>query len=173
MVRICTTPQLTLFVFCFVLLWLVTGCFILQVYFTGTGDIICLPQCQWSSFVGMNADDIKWEHFPRYKPFVRGIHRSPVDSPYKGQWRGALMFSLICAWTNVWANNRDAGDLGRHCAHYDVIVMDNMLRYSTIFFRGCVPEMLVTSYSVTYCIYIPGKPGFCFHYYCAVYGECK
>ena len=37
------------------------------------------------------------EHFPRYWPFVRGIHRSPVNSPHKGQWRGALMFSLICA----------------------------------------------------------------------------
>ena len=31
----------------------------------------------------------------------------------------------------------------------------------------------VTSYSVTYCIYVPGKPGICFHYYCAVYDECK
>ena len=42
-----------------------------------------------------------------------------------------------------------------------------------IFFRGCVPEMLVTSYSVTYCIYVPGNPEICFHYYCAVYDECK
>ena len=41
-------------------------------------------------------DVIKWKHFPRYWPFVRGIHRSPVNSPHKGQWRGALMFSLIC-----------------------------------------------------------------------------
>ena len=32
-----------------------------------------------------------------------------------------------------------------------------------------MPDMFVTSYSVTHCIYIPGKPGFCFHYYCAVY----
>ena len=54
-------------------------------------------------------DVIKWKHFPRYWPFVRGIHRSPVNSPHKGQWRGALMFSLICAWTNGWANNRNAG----------------------------------------------------------------
>ena len=46
-------------------------------------------------------------------PFVMGIHRSPVDSPHKGQWRGALMLSMICAWTNGWANNRDAGDLRR------------------------------------------------------------
>ena len=49
--------------------------------------------------------------------------RSPVNSPHKGQWRGALMFSLICAWINDWVNNREAGDLGRHRTHYDVIVM--------------------------------------------------
>ena len=48
---------------------------------------------------------------------------SPVNSPHKGQWRGSLVFSLICAWTNGWINNRDASDLRRHCAHYDVIVM--------------------------------------------------
>ena len=42
-------------------------------------------------------DVIKWKHFPRHWPFVRGIHRSPVTSPHKGQWRGALVFSLICA----------------------------------------------------------------------------
>ena len=45
-------------------------------------------------------DVINWKHFPRYRPFVRGIHRWPVNSPHKGQWRGALMFSLICAWIN-------------------------------------------------------------------------
>ena len=36
-------------------------------------------------------------------------------------------------------------------------------------FRGCVPEVFVTTYSITYCTYVPGKPGICFHYYCAVY----
>ena len=70
-----------------------------------------------------HEDVIKWKHFPHYWPFVRGIHRSPVNSPHKGQWRGALMFSLICAWTNGWVHNRDAGDLRRRRAHYDVIVM--------------------------------------------------
>ena len=45
--------------------------------------------------------------------------------PLKGQWRGALMFSLICAWINGWINNGDAGDLRRHGAHYDVTVMMN------------------------------------------------
>ena len=48
---------------------------------------------------------------------------SPVNSPHKGQWRGALMFSLICAWINGWVNNREAGYLRRHRTHYDVIVM--------------------------------------------------
>ena len=52
-----------------------------------------------------------------------GIHRTPVNSPHKGQWRGALMFSLICAWINGWVNNREAGDLGRHHARYDVTVI--------------------------------------------------
>ena len=70
-----------------------------------------------------NADVIKWKHFPRYWPFVRGIHRSPVNSQHKGQWRGALMFSLICAWMNNCVSNHEAGDLRRHRAHYDVTVM--------------------------------------------------
>ena len=68
-------------------------------------------------------DVIKWKHIPRYWPFVRGIHRSPVNSPHKGQWRGALMFSLICARINSWVNNGEAGDLRRHRGHYDVIVI--------------------------------------------------
>ena len=75
-------------------------------------------------------DIIKWKHFPRYWPFVRGIHRSPVNSPHKGQWRGALMFSFICAWINRWVNNREAGDLRRYRAHYIVIVMNNRQRNS-------------------------------------------
>ena len=72
-------------------------------------------------------DVMKWKHFSRYWPFFRGIHRSPVDSHEKGQWRGALMFSLICTWTNGWANNRDTEDLRRHCSDYDVTVMEGPL----------------------------------------------
>ena len=75
---------------------------------------------QWR---GYGDDVIKWNHIPRYWPLVRGIHRWPVNSPHKGQWRGALMFSLIYAWINVWVNDREAGDLWRHRAHYDVTVM--------------------------------------------------
>ena len=68
-------------------------------------------------------DVIKWKHFPRYWPFVRRIRRSPVNSPHKGQWRGALMFSLISVWINDWVNNGEAGDLRRYRIHYDVPVM--------------------------------------------------
>ena len=64
-------------------------------------------------------DVIKWKHFLRYWPFVRGIHRS--------RWRGALMFSFIDVWINDWVNNREAGDLRRQRGHYDVIVMESKL----------------------------------------------
>ena len=47
---------------------------------------------------------------------------SAGNTPPRGQWRGALMFSLICTWTHGWGNNRDAGDLRRHCAQCDVTV---------------------------------------------------
>ena len=74
---------------------------------------------------------LTWKHFPRYLPFVWGIHRSPVNSPHKGQWRGALMFSLICVWINGWVNKRGDGDLRRHHTHYDIIVMGSLNATST------------------------------------------
>ena len=78
----------------------------------------------------LNHDDvIKWKYFPRCWPFVRGIQRSPVTSLHKGPWRRALMFSLISTWINDWVNNREDGDLRRHLAHYDVIVMIKMPSY--------------------------------------------
>ena len=75
----------------------------------------------------VHDDVIKWKHFPRYWPCVWGIHRSPVNSPHKGQWRGALMFSLICARINGWVNNGEAGDLRHNRPHYDVIVMATII----------------------------------------------
>ena len=71
-----------------------------------------------------NHDDvIKWKHFPRSWPFVRGTHRSQVNFTHKVRCRGTLMFSLICAWINGWANNREADDWRRHRAYYEVTVM--------------------------------------------------
>ena len=76
------------------------------------------------SFKMIRHDDVtKWKHFPRYWPFLRGIHRWPVNSPHKGQWRWALMFCLICIWINRWVKNRKVGDLRCHHVHYDVTAM--------------------------------------------------
>ena len=68
-----------------------------------------------------------WRHqleaFSALLALLRGIPRSPVNSPHKGQWHEALMYSLICVWINDWVNNREAGDWRRFRAHYDVIVL--------------------------------------------------
>ena len=77
----------------------------------------------WSVNATKHDDVIKWKYFPRNWPFVRGIHRSLVNSPHKGQWHGALMLSLICIWINDLVNNGEAGDLRRYPAHCDVTVM--------------------------------------------------
>ena len=82
-------------------------------FVTSTPGLVC-----------QHDDVIKWKHFAPYWPFVWGIPRSPVNSPHKGQWDGALMFSLICTRTNGWANNRNAGELRRNLTHYDVTVME-------------------------------------------------
>ena len=94
----------------------------------------------------LHHDVIEWKHFSCYWPFVRRIHRTAVDSPHKGQSRGALRFSLTCAWTNGWANNRDADDLRRHRAHYDVTVMEN--------YTACCHELY---WRQLYIQYVPHK----------------
>ena len=71
-----------------------------------------------------------WRHqtetFSALLALCAGNSPVPVNSPHKGQWRGgALMFSLICVWINIWVNNREAGDLRCHRAHYNVAVMWN------------------------------------------------
>ena len=103
-----------------------------------TGDIAGVLSLTVFSWYFWDHDDvIKWKHFLRYWTFVWGIHRSPVNSLHKGQWSGALMLSLICAWINGLANNREAGDLRRHRAHYDVIVM-----ISDVFIRPWTRSLL-------------------------------
>ena len=71
--------------------------------------------------------DTWWRHqtetFSALLALCAGNSPVPVNSPHKGQWRGALMFSLICARINNWVNNREAGDLRRHRGHFDVSVM--------------------------------------------------
>ena len=87
----------------------------------GVGIVSVFRTVTCTSLHTSHGDVIKWKYFPRYWFFVWEIHLSPMNSPHKGQWRGALMFSLICAWINGWVSSREAGDLRRHCA---VIVID-------------------------------------------------
>ena len=96
-------------------------------------------------------------NFPRYWPFVRGIHRSTVNFPHKGQWCGALMFSLICVWTNGWVNNRDAGDLRHHRVHYDATVMyhPHHLHVSLWYLKSVPPPVLAKGLQVSL-LYVSG-----------------
>ena len=68
-----------------------------------------------------------WRHqmetFSALLALCAGNSPVPVNSPHKGQWRGALMFSLICALNKRLRNNRETGDVRRYSAHYDVIVI--------------------------------------------------
>ena len=76
-------------------------------------------------------DVIQWKHFPRYWPFVRGIHRSAVNSQHKGQWHGALIFSLICALNKRlrkqplgWLFGASSRSFWRHCNACDKCCTD-------------------------------------------------
>ena len=78
-----------------------------------------------------------WRHqMETFSALLAIYARSPVNSPHKDQWRGVLIFSLICVWINGWVNNREADDLRRHRAHYDVIVMDIA---NLLFKQNCKP----------------------------------
>ena len=87
-------------------------------WLTSSSSTHCTP---WALHVSW------WRHqmetFSALLALCAGNSPVPVNSPHKGQWRGALMFSLICVRINDWVNNCYAGDLRRHRGHYDVIVM--------------------------------------------------
>ena len=98
-----------------------------MIYVCGDGVVapakMKVPVSPWQS-----EDEFSWwrhqmETFSALLAVCAGNSPVPVNSPHKGQWRGALMFSLICARINDWVNNREAGDLRRYRGHYDVIVM--------------------------------------------------
>ena len=95
----------------------------------------------WSN--SYHDDVIKRKHFSRCWPIVRGIRRWPVNSPHKGQWRGALIFCLLCVGINDWVNNRKTGDLRRHRGHYDVIVM-TMTQLNSICIQSISHSIFIT-----------------------------
>ena len=107
-----------------------------------------------------NIDDYKptirhtwWRHqmetFSALLAICAGNSPVPVTSPHKGQWRGALMFTLICARINGWVNNRETGDLRRFRAHYDVIAMGKN-ELSTWKFLRVVEFYNVLEYGILY-----------------------
>ena len=79
------------------------------------------------------------ETFSALLAFVQGVHRSPVKSPRKGQWRGDFMFSLICAWMNSWVNNREVGDATRHT----LLGMQVITMLGLKLIHGCKKSLLV------------------------------
>ena len=96
----------------------------------GSGDGGSLPNSFGCEFILFIKTHFYGEHSLHISCRITGFcaGNSPVtagNSPVTShrQWRGALMFSLIYAWTNGWVNNQDAGDLRRHRAHYDATVM--------------------------------------------------
>ena len=101
----------------------------------------------------VHDDVIKRKHFPRYWPFVMGLHWWPVDSPNKCQWREALMFSLIYVWTNGWANHRDSDtcDLRCHRAHYGVIA--GYVSLKTLLVTKCVQNKEGVSSTITWLLF--------------------
>ena len=95
-----------------------------------------------------------WRHqmetFSELLAICAGNSPAPANSPHIGQWRGALMFSLICVWINGWVNNREAGDLRRYRAHYDVTVMINewerkQHRWRRLYFNNLVVATQILS----------------------------
>ena len=103
---------------------------------------VCRPK-NWSDWVFLRS---WWRHqvetFSALLDLCEGNPSVTGGFPSQSQWRGALMFSLICVWTNGWTNNRDTGDLRRHRANYDVIVV--------MFDTRCVIDKLTHVYGSVY-----------------------
>ena len=93
------------------------------------------PMAQWP------GTSTWWRHqmetFSASLAICAGNSPVPVNSPHKGQWCGALMFSLICVWINGWVNNREAGNLRRYHAHYDITIMKTTSQASG-FLQSCL-----------------------------------
>ena len=104
---------------------------------------------------------IKWKHIPCYWSFVRGIHRSPVNSPHKGQWRGALIFFFhlrlikrLNKQSRGWWFKTPSRPLWRHCNEID---NDDFCNWLAEPFRQQTLELLLCRIVYIYiyiCIYM-------------------
>ena len=111
--------------------------------YTGLGHR-CAFRCHY--------DVTQWRRLLRYRPFAMGIHRWPMDSPHKGPVAQTLMFSLMIVQTNSWIIRPVPGDLRRHCAHCDVIIM--------ALAHGCVESSTDTVLTKSFDIFRPSFSGF-------------
>ena len=95
---------------------------------------------------------IKWKHFPRYWPFVRGIHLwIPRTKASDAELR---CFLWSAPWIDGWVNNRKAGNLRRQRAHYDVIVINVMtfqIQRLQLFVRQLVQQKLAAQRKYSWC----------------------
>ena len=108
-----------------------------------TSQLPPLECCGLLEVTFIHDDVIKWKHFPRNWPFVQGIHRSRWIPHTKASDAELWCFSLINVWINGWVNNREAGDLRRYRAHYDVIVK---MPWCLLWRRGNVyPSITISS----------------------------
>ena len=105
--------------------------------------VILIERCCLTSIGNFIHDDvIKWKHFPRYWPFVRGIHRSRWIPRTKASDVEVWYFLWSVPEYNGWVNNREAGDLRRHRTHYDVSVMLRSIRQSAVWFHVLIGQHL-------------------------------
>ena len=96
----------------------------------------------WLQIWWQHFDIMPWWHhqmetFSTLLAICAGIHRSPVNSPHKGQWCRAFMFSFIGVWIDGWVINREAGDLRSYRTHYDVTVMQTSFKPFYHLLRSC------------------------------------
>ena len=95
---------------------------------------------------------MKWKHFPRNWPFVQGIHRSPVNSPHKGQWRGILMIffyqhlnkQLSKHWWGWWFET-PSHPLWRQCTEISKLTLLSpmnmkMIQYRSMLMHADIPR---------------------------------
>ena len=94
---------------------------------------LCISNCLgglcdiWNVFV-TSPEHLQWwrhkiETFSALLAICAGNSPVPVEFPTQRPVTRSFVFTLICARINGWVNNHEAGDLRRHCAHYDIIVM--------------------------------------------------
>ena len=128
-------------------------------------NILLPPSDQYNQFKSKTDSTTwwrhQWKHLPRYWPFVRGIHRSPVNYPHTKTSHAELWCFLWSApGLNGWVNSHEACDLRRHRAHHDVIVMlwSSLALGNQLDF--CNPETAITwHYQLNGYLYTVIKPG--------------